>query len=651
MNLIKLFNFKYLKQNLKKSRGLLTLMILVIPVLTTLMLISLNNSRYDCAIEEVELSIINLFGMYIIPVLLSIVLLGYIYKKSSVDFINSMPLNRKTIYFTNFIGGLIIILAIQVLTLIASLICANVFTDLFVPIGMVVDTFLMMLAAYIFVYSATMLAMTLSGNILTQIVVTALILFLIPFSHMIFTIENISFNDVSIDYGEGTVFIEERNQNPEYTKPAWMLSYMASGSGEEAFSTISFVKMIILSIVYLILGMYLFEKRKMENLGSSFATLKMHYIVKALTMVPMIFLICMAEVEDIYLLISFTVIFIYYVLYDFILSKKVKFKYTILGFVSSVLVLVGVFHGGNFIAEKISLPNRNISIEKIDYIAVNEMTSWDVETLIKDEVTIKRILKDIDNTEQYWAEINTAVNMTVIEDTDIYKEAESVELRIHLNNGKDIYAYARISRPLFVELSSMENEENVVKAKEMAIALDYELLSEEVANEMLEKIYNIGDLSDDVLGTGRIFSRSLTIYYYDNHTLNTEYFDISINKEIFEIATREFNRRTYEAINGEVEFLEENSAYARTYIYDEYTEQYDNDGISFDISQEFINYVNNHYTEKCDFKNAYVVIELYGTVDETCCLNMTSELLNIISKDSEWESESYLEDAEVVYMQ
>ena len=211
MNLIKLCNFKYLKQNLKKSRGLLTLMILVIPVLTTLMLISLNNSRYDCAIEEVELSIINLFGMYIIPVLLSIVLLGYIYKKSSVDFINSMPLNRKTIYFTNFIGGLIIILAIQVLTLIASLICANVFTDLFVPIGMVVDTFLMMLAAYIFVYSATMLAMTLSGNILTQIVVTALILFLIPFSHMIFTIENISFNDVSIDYGEVTVLIEERN--------------------------------------------------------------------------------------------------------------------------------------------------------------------------------------------------------------------------------------------------------------------------------------------------------------------------------------------------------------------------------------------------------------------------------------------------------
>ena len=650
MNLIKLFNFKYLKQNLKKSRGLLTLMILVIPVLTTLMLISLNNSTYDCVVEEMELSIINMFGMYIVPVLLSIVLSGYIYKKSSVDFINSMPLNRKTIYFTNFVGGLIIILAIQLLTLISSLVCANIFSSLFIPIGMVVDTFLMMLAAYIFVYSATMLAMTLSGNILTQIVVTALILFIIPFSHMIFTIESTSFNDMSIDYGEGTVIIEERNQNPEYTKPAWILSYMASGTGNETFNCTSFVKMIVLSIVYLILGMYLFEKRKMENLGASFATLKAHYIVKALTMVPMIFLICMAEVEDIYLVISFTIIFIYYVLYDFILSKKTKLKYTILCFICSVLILVAVFHSGNSIVEKITMPTRNISIEKIDYITVSETSSLYRETVIEDKEAIKRILKDIDSTEQYWASFyESTVNMTLIEDTDIYKEAESIKLKICLKNGKDRYSYVRISRPLYVELVSREKVEQFSEDAEIAIALDYQLLSKELTEYALEHIYNVDDISDDVLGPGGIFSRNFVVYYYDKHTLNSQYLEISMNKEIFDMAIKEFNRRTHEAMNEEE--VKNYRANARTYVYNEHTGQYDNDGISFNVDREFINYVNNHYQETCDFKGAYIVINMYDVIDETCCLNITPELLNIISKDSEWESENEIENTVVLYKQ
>lgn len=188
MSLIKWFNGKYLLQNLKKSKGLLTLLVLIIPIITTLIIVSINASIFEVVVDEITLSYANLIGMYIIPFIISVIVGGYVYKRNSVDFINSMPMNRKTIFFTNFIAGVLIIFAIQVLTLITNFVCASIFTELFIPIGMIIDSFIVMLISYIFVFSASMLAMTVTGNVLTQIVVTLLILFLIPFSYTTFTI-------------------------------------------------------------------------------------------------------------------------------------------------------------------------------------------------------------------------------------------------------------------------------------------------------------------------------------------------------------------------------------------------------------------------------------------------------------------------------
>ena len=42
MNLTKLFNFKYMKQNFKKSKRLLMLIILIVPIITALELTLFN---------------------------------------------------------------------------------------------------------------------------------------------------------------------------------------------------------------------------------------------------------------------------------------------------------------------------------------------------------------------------------------------------------------------------------------------------------------------------------------------------------------------------------------------------------------------------------------------------------------------------------
>ena len=105
MNLIKFFKKNYAFQNLKKSKGILAIMLLVIPVITLFCLYAQDSSNYSEPYEIFVAVGANFFGMIIIPYILSNVLFGYVYKRNSIDFINAMPINRKNLYLTNIVVG------------------------------------------------------------------------------------------------------------------------------------------------------------------------------------------------------------------------------------------------------------------------------------------------------------------------------------------------------------------------------------------------------------------------------------------------------------------------------------------------------------------------------------------------------------------
>ena len=176
MNLTKLFNFKYLIQNIKKSKMALVLFFIIVPIFTSLTIMTTKDQILDFS----ELAFVNILGMYIIPFIFSVCLFGYVYKKNSVDFMCSMPVSRKTIFVTNTIGGIGMIVLMQLITLILTLLI-GVVTGATISNAMVFDIFAYQTIAYIFVFTIANLAMSVSGNLLTQIVVTLLITFLIPF--------------------------------------------------------------------------------------------------------------------------------------------------------------------------------------------------------------------------------------------------------------------------------------------------------------------------------------------------------------------------------------------------------------------------------------------------------------------------------------
>lgn len=87
MNLIKSFNINYLKQNLKKSKGLLIIFLLLVPI-ANFLLIFLNsiNTERAVIIQTQEFMIFNLIGMYIIPIVISVALSRLCIQKNKCRF-------------------------------------------------------------------------------------------------------------------------------------------------------------------------------------------------------------------------------------------------------------------------------------------------------------------------------------------------------------------------------------------------------------------------------------------------------------------------------------------------------------------------------------------------------------------------------------
>jgi hypothetical protein len=129
MNLTSLFNFNYLKENIKKSKAIILLCMLLLPILNGIILLMHGSTGDNFVASIYDVSGIILFGMYVIPIILSITLFSFIYKKGAVDFtfslLNEVPTISNLLLLNNTVPTIIyiilsiIILIIEVFTLLS----------------------------------------------------------------------------------------------------------------------------------------------------------------------------------------------------------------------------------------------------------------------------------------------------------------------------------------------------------------------------------------------------------------------------------------------------------------------------------------------------------------------------------------------------
>ena len=566
MSLTKLFNKNYFVQNILKSKAVIALVIGIVPILNAIFMLTMSADTTTPILADMrEISILNILGMYVLPLVLSLCLFGYVFKKKSVDFINSMPLTRKSIFITNSIGGILLIVIMMLLNILLLGIETLIFSNLIIPFEMLLDYFVLWTVSYIFVFTAANIATSLSGNHVTMIVLTAIILFLVPFVHNYVTeLSNGVFgsNRYVIQVAEmeleekgnykEVIYAEKIQEDFEYTWPYNYIAGMFRGD-VVAYSTKSIIKMSILSFVYFVVGMYLFDKRKMEVNETSFKSNHMHMIVKSLTLIP-IGILAVTTINEIDSFVGqlfiLVLVIAYALIYDLITAKAIRnIKLGITYFVTTALLCIGIYCGAeslnNAKNNKAEFKAKDITsvacfVDEIDYS--NKYTDTKMDNVyLKNARLLEIVKKNIQD--MSYKESNMRVHLQLA-------NGEKYALNLYLS----IEDYNEIVSILLKDKTYVNEYKDIEYNKVHLLQIEDFVLSEDeldVALEKIQKVLASADLTE-VYELPNI-NTTINLRLYKEHENITYSLPLNISKEFLQDYVDSANKQALEVIDNNID--------------------------------------------------------------------------------------------------
>ena len=646
MNLINLFNFSYLKENIKKSKATILLCMLLIPIINGIILLMRCSSGDNFVPSIYDISGFMLFGMYIIPIVIAISLFGFVYKREAIDFTLSMPINKKQIFLTNVIGGIGIIFIMHVINLIIMLIISLIYSNIIISYRMLFDVLFMGFVSYVFVFVCSNIAMGVSSNKITTIVVTLLILFLVPFVSSF-----ISSNAFS-NYGNYEARIEciddsckpqsyscfdikcemdkknniytsniTRYDSKTYTLPYGILNDILFGVESNNNISKSVCKMAILSIFYIVIGVMLFNNKKFEICNTSFRSDNVHIFVRSLTTIPILCIyyvilknISISSYDFFSVILLIVLLFAYLIIYDLITRKRVGnfFKMVIcLIVVGSIVIFIGYL-----------VDDDSVSIKAKD---IKEISFLD------DNGNVIGSTRNVDV-------INNCVSLLLSNDsTNDYVYSYFIRCKI----GSDIYSfnvyttkdnYDYINGILSSDKLFSRGYSKYKNSKVFGIQYIDGYTSSDDSNlsDMIVNSYkNDKSIFTDNINNNRL--SNVNLYVYDNFNVREVSYSFDGNMELETGILRYYNNNTKILFNN-IDI--DNDIYSY-YINDSYV----SDGYS-EISRFIINSIDDNF----DINKEYGYISIYSNsgnnifvtnrVDEIGSLkNKYSSLVGTVQKD------------------
>jgi len=652
MNSTHLFNYNFFIENIKKSKALLIFLFILLPLFTILTLSAVANGN-EMVVTFEELGVFNIIFMYIIPVVLSIQLFNYTFKKKSADFIGSMPISRKSIFITNTIGGILLLVLLQAITTISSLIFLAISPAVLFS-GMIWDVFLFFTISYIFVFVVSNLAISFSGNIFATFVSILLILFLVPF---IITCSRINSNnyDGTMNYKLSQNQSEiEYYEELNYTAPSLLIASIVNGKGTYDYNSISVIKMLILTIIYFFIGLKLFKNKKYEMAEESYENDYLHLIIKFLTLTPFIGFMVSTKLynEGIAVLFFVAIMATYYYLFDMITNKKIKLRITIPAFIISGLTMFAFFE---LVVPHINnLYKRSIKISEIESARITEIGNRDFsnsfDITVNNPLLIEKMLADRFNYyvyssySPYLSDVNCHMTLTAKNGKkyDIYKWVGNTLDEVMEKYGQNKYEFNEYNKEFLLNghrllgvdreeiKNSLSDDLDNITSKDFYNMMKqdtelYQLLSVDYKNHKLIKRYlNYGKFkktSKKAIELANIFALDdINNCYYLNIDNNYEIINYarSINKDIERVQLYD-----QEIIEKYIDYSGDNESNNESKPIDSATKE---DVSSFDMFlqsalQEGINntsllekraFIISHKDDSFDVSSPYVVLLCYG---------------------------------------
>lgn len=317
MNLRKLINFNFIKENIKKSLGILLFLFFIIPIVNILYLFNMLNQQIY-VINLIDLTKMTYFASFIFPVVIAYILNNYLFKQNSLDFYLSKPINKRKLFFSNILAGLLLILVL----LIINVIVFSLFnlTNLSIPFALLFDYFIYTFILYSFIYIVITLAISLCGNFITALIVSIILIWSFPITLDVDKLLSENYTETYIKFkGDNNEYYVDHIKNIKHP-----LTVPGSYILKKEFNTGDIIKTSLLSIIYIFAGYVLFKRRKTENITAGFKNESLHYVVKTISLLPFMLLNALFLKEKTIftgLIITLAAIF-YYLIYDLLTQKK-----------------------------------------------------------------------------------------------------------------------------------------------------------------------------------------------------------------------------------------------------------------------------------------------------------------------------------------
>ena len=624
MNLTNLFSAKFLKENLKHSRALILLLIFLIPVINVIVYLmnATNSSVFTPSI--VELCPLSVIGMYIMPVILSITLFSFVYKRKSSDFVMSFPVSKKQIFISNTVGGIIVIIIMNLANYLFLLISTLLLNNILLDYQMLFDLFILWTISYIFVFTCNNIAVSLSSNKITTVVVTLLVLFLVPFIHTFIVSDSFKGSDVNLkstycdneicrpknyecydtkceinkrnNIYERTVYYEIED-NANYTLPYALIKENIISSDTSNVNK-SILKMAFLSIIYIIVGLLLFIKKKFEVVETSFKNERLHIFVRSLTTVP---IICIYYIilknsnisfSDIFTVIFlFALILAYVIIYDLLTRKKVTNIFKTL----SSLIIVGIIV--IFIGEISSNQEEYIDVNKITQISFEntELSIYGGYTDNKDIINyVMSIHMDNQSVGEYYKGITAKIKV----------DNKKYEFRISVTENQYKYIMEKLNNDKTYQKTTNKIKEKDIYAIQLNGDSGYVSKKSNLYKKIVEKFKDKSTITTEE----KNHLYTAVIYIYDNYNSDTFYLYIEDTPELEELILNYYNEKTKNIFNNSnlniVSYFsgtindngDEKEKYFSSYNYD---------------YQEISKFILNNLEEKVDINKPYMYLKIY----------------------------------------
>lgn len=545
MHLNKWVNFKYLYQNFKKSKTLLLFILVLVPIINIWM-VGTNIISKDYVVNFSMLYKLSNIIAFMLPTALAFILMGFVFKRKTVDFVMSKPISKKQIFISNFIGGFGFILVILLINSI-GFIFLNLFTSLFIPFSVILDYFCYSLVTYMFIFIISLLAIAISGNISgTFVVFLLLLLFGASISYINYDIKDKNTNIYYISESESY----KADLTYDYTLITPLNYYRY-----ETYNTNSIIKTLVLSVVYLGLAYIIFNKKLMENSEVSFKNKYLYNIIKILTYIPICyFAYLIFSSDNIFLIISIIICVVYYIVYDLILRKKLGNIYKKCG----ELLIVSIFIFGAFVLiGKVYDKDKLLDIPEVVTLEFNDYDFNYVYTIkINDKNLISELINDniFDNYITMYFDNNYFISKGISE--SLY--------------GK-IINYA--DKNDLLDKYTTDNIIHITSANNKGLVLP---LDNKFKNMVIDELNNYD--------SDKLEKEYIYLYKYEDHKIKYISLDIYNNLDILNYIKEIYNEEFLKNINNNTIFINSDIEYL--------------DEIINENKDSFINFLEEHKNDK-----------------------------------------------------